>query len=166
MCSSGLLSSGPAGPEVVGGGMHACVPTETAPRASWRREAAIWYGPHHVPQQLTVFPYVLQLVRLMYTGMSAAIMGREGAWWGRVACVFAYGGASAVAAWGLSLLVAVWCCLLPCMCAHAHGGHAVPAKGCMHVAVCSWLCTPDTSPGVHFTHTQHLGMHAYLQVYT
>ena len=46
--------------------------------------------------------------------------------------------------------------------AQAHGGHAVPAKGCMHVAVCSWLCTPNTSPGMHFTHTQRLGTHAYI----
>ena len=85
-------------------------------------------------------------------GRSAAIV-RAGVWGWRVACVSAYGGASAIAAWGLSLLVAVWCCVLPCMCAHAHYGHAVPAKGCMHVAVCSWLCTPNTSPGMHFTHT-------------
>ena len=108
-------------------------------------------------------------------GRSAA-MGREGVCGWRVACVFAYGGASAVAAWGLSLLVACVhcrtaavvrvhpsCCLLPCMYAHAHDGHAVPAKGCMHVAVCSWLCTPNTSPGMHFTHTTL--RHAYICTY-
>ena len=51
------------------------------------------------PQQLRVFPYALQLVGLLY--MVGVLQSSERAWGWRVACVFAYGGASAVAAWGL-----------------------------------------------------------------
>ena len=67
-------------------------------------------------------------------------MGREGVWGWRVACVFAYGGASAVAAWGLSLLVA---------CVHGRTAAVVER---VHPCWCCLLlhvCTRRTSKGLH-----------------